>query len=437
MKFNLLLFKGANTALVLLVVVFLFNSSVFGQLEWQHGAFGKWSARSKMAKKGFQFSGDEQMYYQYNAIGGKEQGGALANRLVVWAYFDLEALLKIKGSAINVSGAWYIGNDINDNIGAIFAPNASFKESQVRLFELYWHQKFAKNQFDVIAGRITIGPGEFGTSPYFYDFPTAAISSSPGAWFTNMPVTTQSLAVATWGIRILFAPKDKDFNVRFGVYNGSPIDNADPAVGGVDFSMHLDSSTFFMGEFAYKLNQKKEDHGLPGNYMFGYMYDTREFSRFDVDTASINGNVGSYFIFDQMIFRERSQTDDNPKNSANWKSGQIKARHSTDQGLYVWGSFNIFQDQRINLFPYFFELGFAYKGAFVKRHADRTGIAFYYGKASKYVSSTGNAPGIEGFYNWQIKEWWAVGFTFAYITNVSGGEHPNAFVPGLHMQIEL
>jgi hypothetical protein len=58
-------------------------------------------------------------------------------------------------------------------------------------------------------------------------------------------------------------------------------------------------------------------------------------------------------------------------------------------------------------------------------------------KASKYISSTGNTPGIEGFYNWQIKEWWAVGFTFAYITNVSGGEYPNAFVPGLHMQIEL
>ena len=433
------IFKNICSGLVLFLFVFFFHSAAFGQLDWQHGGTGDWGgARTKIAKKGFQFKGDEQMYYQYNAIGGVEQGGAWANRLVIWAYIDLEALIKIKGAGINASGAWYIGNDITPIVGALFPINTSYKDPQVRLFELYWHQKFAKNQFDLIAGRITIGPMEFGASVFLYDFPTTAISSSPGAWFTNMPVTSQSLAVATWGARILFTPKDKDFEVRVGVYSGSPLDNADPAVGGVDFSMYLDSSIFFMGEFAYKLNQKKDDHGLPGNYKFGYMYDTREFSRFDIDDAFTKGNVGSYFIFDQMVFRERDQTDDNPKNSANWKSGKIKARHSTDQGLYIWGNFNIFQDQTINIFPYWVMGGIVYKGAFVKRHADRVGIAYYFGQSSRYGPSPGtNGQGLEGFYNWQIKEWWAVGLTFAYITNISLGEAPNAFIPGLHMQIEL
>jgi carbohydrate-selective porin OprB len=436
MKFNLLFFKGAKTALVLLVLVFFFNSSISGQLDWQHTAFGKWSARSKMAKKGFQFKGDEQMYFQFNAIGGKEQAGALANRLVVWAYFDLESLIKLKGSGINVSGAWYIGSNITPIVGALFPINTSYAAPQVRLFELYWHQKFAKNQFDLIAGRITIGPMEFGASVFLYDYPTTGISSSPGAWFANMPVTANSLAMATWGARLLFTPKGKDFDVRFGVYNGIP--SGDVGRNGFDFSMDLDSSTFFMGEFAYKLNQKKDDSGLPGNYKFGYMYDTRQFKRMDIDGAFTYGNIGSYFIFDQMVFRERDQTDDNPKNSANWKSGRIKAKHSTDQGLYIWGNFNIYQDQTINIFPYWVMGGVVYKGAFAKRHADRVGIAYYYGQSSRYGPSPGtNGQGIEGFYNWQIKEWWALGFTFAYITNISLGTLPNAFIPGLHMQIEL
>jgi carbohydrate-selective porin OprB len=90
-------FRRVNPGPGILVLLFLFNSSVFAQLDWQHGGTGDWGgARTRIANKGFQFSGDEQMFYQYNAFGGKEQAGAWANRLVIWAYFDLEALIKIK-----------------------------------------------------------------------------------------------------------------------------------------------------------------------------------------------------------------------------------------------------------------------------------------------------------------------------------------------------
>lgn len=430
--------KNITSVLVLLLFILFFQSAAFGQLDWQHTATGDWGgARTKMANAGFQFKGDEQMFYQYNTVGGKEAGGAWANRFVLWTYIDLEALIKLKGSAINASGAWYIGKDIDEKTGALLKVNASFLDPQIRLYELYWHQKFAKNQFDLIAGRISIGPAEFGVTNFLYDFPTARIVSSPGAWFLNMPTTTNSLAVATWGIRLLFTPKDKDFSVRVGAYNGLP--SGDMGKNGVDFSMHLDSSVLFMGEFAYKLNQGKDDTGLPGNYKFGAMYDTREFSRFDMDSTSIKGNVGSYFIFDQMIFRERDQTDDNPKNSANWISGNIKGKNPTYQGLFVWGSLNIFQDATINLMPYYTIVGLAYKGAFVKRHADRVGIAYVFGNITKYSPQNPhrNMNAIEGFYNWQIKEWWALEFTFAYITNIGLGQYDNAFIPGLKMQIEL
>lgn len=408
------------------------------KLEWKLGAFGHLCERARLAERGFTYSINSTLNAQYNASGGVKTGGAVANRLVVFLNFELGALTRQKrlvDSSIRVSGAWHAGTDINEYTGSVFKPDTNFLDPQVRLFELYWSQYFAHRQISLHAGRVGLGPMEFGMTPLLYDQLSAAFSSNPGAFFANQPVTTFSESVSTWGARLLIEPDCENYSVRVGVYNGWPRDQGRTGAHGLDWSMDLGTSTFLIGEFAYKLNQHPSDTGLPGNYKVGVMHDTGPFDRLDASGAAERGNTGYYGVFDQMLYSERASRVQDKRGSPSWPVGR-RWSHPTDEGLYVWGAAVVHPEEAVNLFPYWLTGSLHYKGPIPGRHADRVGIGYRYGFSASDLALKDESS-LEAFYACQFNAWLRISANAQYIWNPSGGVNPNAFVVGFQTSVDL
>jgi len=403
-----------------------------GPLPWQDTGSGDWGgARADLADRGITFTTQYDFHLQYNAKGGIETGWGWESRLVPELNVQLEPLVGLKGTEFQVSGAWNWGQDINDKVGAIIEPATIYRETAVRLYELYLGQYFIDEQVHLKAGRLGLGPFEYGYSTLMYDYMSAGYTSSAGALFINQPVTTFSFPIATWGARVVIAPKDEDYTVRMGVYNGWPRDLARDVANGVDFSLNLDKSTFLISEFAYQLNQNPEDQGRPGNYKIGVMYDTGPFERFDRPGKEKDGNFGFYVIGDQMLYRETVSVKP-PEHLANWKVG-FKQSHPTDQGLYAWANFVVNPDEEINFAPYWVSGGLTYKGLFPGRDADRLGIGFYHAFLSS-DSGLDDETQIEAFYRYQFKPWLGIGPDIQYFVNPGGlTDNDNSLVLGLNL----
>lgn len=431
-----------SALLSFLIVVFATSAiadpspkDVGGPLPWQNTGSGNWGgARSYLAEHGFTFLLQNDTYGQYNAVGGRRTGWGWENRLTIELNLQFEPLVGLKGSELQVSGAWNIGNSINDEVGSIIEPATIYRENAVRLYELYWGQYFIDKQVHFKIGRLGLGPFEYCYSVFMLDFMSAGYSSSPGGIFLDQPVTTFAFPIATWGARIAIVPKSQDFMVKMGVYNGWPRDLARGDANGVDFSINLNKSVFLIGEFAYQLNQDEEDSGLPGNYKIGFMYDTGPFTRFDRSGEEKRGNFGLYVIADQMFYRESSMEYDEG-HPANWKVGYRKS-HPTDQGLYGWLSFIVNPDDSINIAPYWLSAGLTYKGLIPTREADRLGVGFYHAFFSPDIGLSDETQ-IELFYRCQITSWLGIGPDFQYFINPAGASNDKAFVLGLNLQFLL
>ena len=405
-------------------------------LPWESAGTGDWGGkRASLAERGVTVLLTNDTVAQYNASGGIENGGAVANRLVGFLNWELGKTTSLKNSSIRVSAAWFTGDDINEKTGAIFKANTNYLDRQLRLYELYWEQYFADKQVNLHAGRVGFGPEEFGYTPILYEFLSAGFSSNPGAFFANQPVTVFSEAVATWGARALFTPKGRDYEVRLGVYNGWPRDQGRTDAHGLDWSLNLDESALLIGEFAYKLNQDAGDAGLEGNYKFGVMHDTGSFDQFSSPGRTTSGNTGYYFIFDQLVYAEQGPVILDENHPSNWSVGR-RQTHPKNQGLYVWGSVVANPDDSINLFPYWVTGGLQYKGLFEDRGADRLGVGFRYGFTTPDLVLN-DEYSLEAYYHYQINKWLSVAPDLQYIWNPGGGDNPNAFVVGFAVHRNL
>jgi len=401
----------------------------------QTGNDSKAKRGTTLAERGITFVGLGELIGQYNTTGGIETGGALNFRIVGEANFKLEPLAGLKGSEIMISGALNYGEDINDKVGAIISLD-QFRGDELRLYELYWSQFWADEQVNLKFGRLGMGPFEWGHTAYNNDFLSNAYQAASGGFYVNQPVVQFSWPIATWGARVLIEPKDEDYSVRLGVYNGWPRDlGADD--NGIDFSFNLEESTFLIGEFNWKLNQDPEDQGLPGNYKIGFMQDTGPFDRFDDPGATKRGNSGYYIIVDQMVRREKVPGDLPDDHPANWKVGFHPSHpQPTDQGLYVWGGFIANPDKAINIAPYWVTGGLSYKGLFPGRDADRTGIGSYYAFFSSdtpldYEFHT------ELYHHLQFTPKVNLSLDIQYIVNPGGLGTPNALVVGAWLHFVL
>src|SRR5207245_11022408 len=98
-----------------------------------------------------------------------------------------------------------------------------------------------------------------------------------------------------------------------GAYDGYP-DLSD----GTHVRLNAQEGALVYAETGYRLNQRKEDTGLPGNFKLGAYYDTGDYpDNLSVFKAQLGegpvqfhpNTYGAYFLVDQTLFREVGKDD--------------------------------------------------------------------------------------------------------------------------------
>jgi porin len=417
------------------VCVFATPAVADGPLPWEGSGSGDWNGQRTYADEelGLTFWYLQDVHAQQNVQGGISKGGAVEFRAVLEVNYQFEPLTPLKGSEIQVSAAWNVGGNVNNNVGALLGPTTAYRDPAVRLYELYWGQSFADKQVHFKIGRMSLTPGGYGYSPLMGAFMSPGYNANPGAFYLNQPVTTFAYPIATWGARIQIAPKKQDFQIWLGVFNGWPRNLADGDKRGVDFTMNLFKSTFVVGEFWYKLNQDPEDQGLPGNYKIGGMYDSGPFTRLDNSSQTQRRNPGWYVWGDQMLFRERPAAT--PTDPAKLKGGS-KMSDPTDQGLLLWGNFVMNPRTEINIAPYWASAGLRYKGPIPHRGDDQINFGFYYASLSP-DSILDFEFQFEFFYTFQFTSWLSMAPDLQYFKKPGGGSVKDALVMSINIHFNL
>ncbi len=196
-----------------------------------------------------------------------------------------------------------------------------------------------------------------------------------------------------------------------GVYGGNP----DTSFSGTRFNLSESEGALAYFETGYRLNQRKDDLGLPGNYKVGAYFHTGDFSDIYDTIAGAFGvtagtkpphpnNYGWYFLADQMVYREQGKED------------------PAQQGLVGFFRLGGAPKDR-NLAQFGVDGGLVYKGLIPKRDWDTLAVAASYLEISDDIrrgQRAGNAvaPGsfvvsdyetvVEASYKAQVTAWWTV-----------------------------
>lgn len=179
---------------------------------------------------------------------------------------------------------------------------------------------------------------------------------------------------------------------------------------------------FNMTELEIKTRIKK----LPGRYSVGAweMSDSNGMQTLDgtsnnVYVNNFNRNYGAYAQFEQMVYKEKKD-DDNDL-----------------QGLVVFGQFGISPSNRNDMSRYVGG-GLHYRGPIPKRDLDRAGIAVASGsfasRLGDVTSQIGSETAIEAFYRVQVTPWFYLQPDVQFIMNPNGC-YANSVAVGLRTVI--
>jgi len=215
-------------------------------------------------------------------------------------------------------------------------------------------------------------------------FPTLAFNvyDIPG-----FPVGSHALASSPFGApgaRLKVAITENAY-AQVAAYDGYPDQDH-----GTRFQLSRQEGALLYCELGYRLNQGKDDTGLPGNLKLGAFYHTDDFADpKSVFNASIGaGEVtyhpntyGLYFLADQTLYRETDKDD--------------PAR----QGLVGFFRLSGAPPDR-NLTEFGIDGGLVYRGLIPTRDYDSIGLAGSYLKMSKDIRSGQEAVNavVPGFY---------------------------------------
>jgi len=427
---------------------------------------GDWGGlRSRLSKRGVDF----EFFYvgsgPMNLDGGIEHGVAYQGGILMALTLDSEKLVGYDGGTFNASSIWLHGEKpFSDRyVGDLNKVNLVDFKNDLRLWELWYEQKFFKDKVSLKLGQMSIDRDfilpeyynglasiNFVNQTFFY--PTMAFNVYDQPFF---PIGNHALASTPYGVpgvRLRLDPCPHGY-FQIGAYDGNPDFND----SGTSMTLRSQEGALIYGEIGWKINQTEEAEGPPGNLKFGGYYHTDDF--YDMYPATFNafdnfiasqgiplppispgpartheGNYGLYLLADQMLWREIGKED--------------VAR----QGLVGFFRVATAPEDR-NLASFGVDGGLVYKGLIPSRDWDTIGLAGSYmeisddlSRAQKDINSSlaanfGLPPAftkladyeavIEANYKAQLTAWWTVQTSLQRVIHPGGrvqADIPDAWV---------
>lgn len=289
---------------------------------------GDWAGlRSGLSKHGVDF----EFFYvgdvPINFHGGIDEGSAYQGFLWMIMDLDSEKLAGYHGGHLRFSSVSIHGEDhfSDRHIGDFNKVSLIDFPSGFRLMDLWYEQRLLQDKLSVKLGQMTVDQDfivpEFYNSVAFISFlnqtffyPTLAFNLWDIPTFPVGHNALPSIPYGTPGARIKYSPLETVY-VQAAVYDGSP----DTSASYFRLNPNLDDSLLAYFELGYKLNQAKNDSGLPGNYKIGSYLHTGDFSDnedvlesfvgLSTGTQTHSPNYGFYFLADQTLYFEQGKED--------------------------------------------------------------------------------------------------------------------------------
>ena len=424
---------------------------------------GDWGGlRTKLAENGVEFEFFYVGSMPTNLGGGIRAGTAYQHGFLAALDLDTEKLGLWGGGHFHVSGVSLEGRPFADTyVGDLNKTNLVDFPADTRLWQAYYEQSLFNKKLTVKAGLMSVDRDfitpelynslasiNFLNQTFFY--PTMAFNLYDIPAFPTGNHSLPSTPYAALGALIRWQPVDS-FYIQAAIYDGNP----DQSSSGTRLALRGEEGALMYYEAGFRLNQGKDDRGLPGNYKIGGYYHTDEFydikstalslvpSPIPLDTAKTHdGNYGLYFLAEQMLWREVGWDD------------------PAQQGIVGFFRVATAPEDR-NLAEFGIDGGLVFKGLIPGRDYDTLGIAGSYLKISDEVSRAqrqinetfaGFAPPVveadyeavvEVNYKLQLAAWWTLQASLQYVMHPGGRASfasdtiPNAWVLGLQTTLRF
>jgi porin len=363
-----------------------------------------------------------------NATGGLEQGATFEGRLNLAVDVDFDKLAGWHGLTAHANIFAIHGNGLSrSNLQNFFVVSGIEALPTVRLYEVYFEQKFFGDKWSVRAGQLA-ADSEFIASKYTDVFTNASLGW-PAITTVNLPAGGPSPPLAAVGARLSGKLND---NVTFltAIFDG---DSAGPGPGdpqqrnryGLNF--RVIDPPLVLGEIQFGWKNLTADDGRAGALKIGGWHHFGTFSdqRFTFDGLSIadpagsglgrmlRANDGIYSVIEQKIYGV-------PK--------------SKDRGVGVFMRTSASPSDR-NLIDFYADAGIDFIGFVDQRQHDKFGVAVGYAHVSKRAQALDrDFASFMGQPNWPIRSSEAL-FTASYLYEIKAGwnllpNYQHIFRPG-------
>jgi len=302
------------------------SKSPFEQFLEQDYLLGTWGGlRTKLSEHGVDF---EFLYIAsnpHNISGGIEPASRYQGAFLMMMDLDSQKLLNYPGGHLQVAGVSIHGQDhfSDQYIGDLNKVNLIDFPQMWRLWQLWYEQKFFDGKISIKFGQMTVDQ-DFILAEYYNSL--AALSLWNQTFFyptlpfniwtiPGFPGPLHALASSPYsapGALLKLNVTDRVY-VQGAIYDGYPNQESGTVV-----KLNDDQGALIYGEIGYRVNQRKEDKGPPGNLKLGMYYDTGAYA----DVTSVfraqlgqsapsfhPDNYGFYFLADQTLFMEKGKDD--------------------------------------------------------------------------------------------------------------------------------
>lgn len=391
-----------------------------------------------------------------NVSGGLHQGfeyDGLTQMILQW---DTQRALNWHGGTFNVSGLQIHGRNLSqDNLGTLQTASGIEADRSTRLWELWYQQKFLKeDRLDVKIGQQSLDQ-EFMVSQNALLF-VNTMFGWPMLPSADMPGGGPAYPLSAPGVRVRVRPVDS-LTFLAGVYSGSPAPNSagDPQQSNASgTSFPLDRGTLAIAEVQYiypslgTMVYSSDTQQFSGIYKLGIWYDTETFGDQAIDNTGVplasslstgipmshDGNYAIYAVMDQQIWSDPNDED-------------------ADRTINFFARAMGTPLQDRNLIDFSMNAGFTFHEPILHRDDDTFGIGMGYTKVSDRAADLDRDSGlpartsetyVEVTYQYEVTPWWQLQPDFQYVFNPGGGitddagqRVKNEAVLGLRMNISF
>jgi porin len=411
-----------------------------------------WGLRTFLSRYGVSLGIEETSEVLGNATGGIHKGADYDGLTEMVLQADTQRAFGWYGGTFNVSALDDHGRNLSaDNLGSLQTASGIEADRGIRLWELWYQQKFLEeDRLDIKIGQQSLDQElmDSNNAAYFVN----TMFGWPMVPSADLPGGGPAYPLSALGVRVRARPID-DVNILAGVFNGSPSPSSsgDPQqrdASGTSFP--LNGGTLAIAELQYSypalgsMVYPGETQPLARLYRIGAWYDSESFAdlRFDNTGLSLanpistgiplshRGDYSLYAVADQMVWR--SEADPNRTISV---FGRIMGTPQADRNLvnFSMNAGLVFRDPFTYRTDDTFGIGMGY--AHVSSQAaglDRDIVAY----TGAFAPVRGGETYVELTYQYQVTPWCQVQPDVQYVFNPGGGI-ANPGVPMQRVQDEL